>query len=95
MENNVKSGTNSMFVSKCLLIAAAAILYVMQGAILIPAYRRDLYQQSLQGNGVSCSLLDILPGELLISDEQHSERQHCCINYAMPQRQVEPVADEH
>lgn len=38
MGNNVKSGTNSMFVSKCLLIAAAAVLYVMQGAILIPAY---------------------------------------------------------
>ncbi len=38
MENNVKSGTNSMFVSKCLLSAAAVVLYVMQGAILIPAY---------------------------------------------------------
>jgi hypothetical protein len=38
MGNNVKKETNSMFVSKFLLIAAAAVLYVMQGAILIPAY---------------------------------------------------------
>ena len=38
MENYVKSGTKSMFVSKCLLIAAAAVLYAMQISILIPAY---------------------------------------------------------